>query len=164
MYYPKSDEITAIGKRLVEVFEKKVGDFGSASHELSSNEVLSAIADLLALEGFAVELGKKKAEKLQIPVLFGRKGRIEKSFDADAYHRAEEFVLEVEAGRAVANNQFLKDLFQACMMHEVKYLAIAVRLKYRGNNDFDHVCNFFETMYASRRLALPLRGILVIGY
>jgi hypothetical protein len=109
-------------------------------------------------------LGKKNAEKLKIPVLFGRKGKIDKSFDADAYHQAEGFVLEVEAGRAVANNQFLKDLFQACMMHEVKYLAIAVRLKYRGNNDFDHVCNFFETMYASRRLALPLSGILVIGY
>ena len=69
-----------------------------------------------------------------------------------------------EAGRAVANNQFLKDLFQACMMHEVKYLAIAVRLKYRGKSDFEQVCKFFQTMYASRRLALPLLGILVIGY
>jgi hypothetical protein len=36
-------------------------------------------------------------------------------------------VLEVEAGRGVVNHQFLKDLFQACMMYEVNYLAIAIR-------------------------------------
>jgi hypothetical protein len=39
-------------------------------------------------------------------------------------------VLEIEAGRAVDNNQFLKDLFEACVSEKVKYLAIAVRLTY----------------------------------
>lgn len=29
------------------------------------------------------------------------------------------------------NNQFLKDLFQACMMQDVDYLVIAVRNEYR---------------------------------
>jgi hypothetical protein len=46
------------------------------------------------------------------PSFFGRDGAAEKSFDADAYHRAGGFVLEVEAGRGVVNNQFLKDLFR----------------------------------------------------
>jgi len=32
--------------------------------------------------------------------------------------------LEVEAGRAYTNYQFLKDLFQACMMHDVQYLGM----------------------------------------
>ena len=73
-------------------------------------------------------------------------------------------VLEVEAGRAVDNNQFLKDLFQACVMHEVKYLAVAVRKVYRGAKNFETVCRFFDTLYASNRFALPLDGILVIGY
>ena len=55
-----------------------------------------------------------------------------KSFEADAWNIPEKMVLEVEAGRAVVNNQFLKDLFQACMMHDVDYLGIAVRNTYVG--------------------------------
>ena len=73
-------------------------------------------------------------------------------------------VVEVEAGRGVLNNQFLKDLFQACMMRDVEYLGIAVRHIYKGNADFEQVVTFFETLYASNRLQLPLKGILVIGY
>jgi hypothetical protein len=164
MYYPRSNRITLIGKRLVEIFEAKAACIASASHDLDSNKVLAEVSELLALEGFAVESGKKKVEKVPVDVLFGLNGKTVKSFDADAYCRDEGFVLEIEAGRAVANNQFLKDLFQACMMREVKYLAIAVRLEYRNNNDFDQVCKFFETLYASGRLSLPLLGVLVIGY
>jgi len=50
------------------------------------------------------------------------------------------------------------------MMDEVEYLALAVRNLYAKNNDFERVCVFFETLYASRRLEPPLKGILVIGY
>lgn len=81
---------------------------------------------------------------------------------------AEGFVVEIEAGRATINNQFLKDLFQACMMDEVTQLAIAVRNIYQAaganNNDFERVVTFFDTLYASDRLKLPLKGILVVGY
>ena len=97
-------------------------------------------------------------------------GKVEKSFEADAYHGEQGYVLEVEAGRAVVNNQFLKDLFQACMMHEVRYLGIAVRNSYTSgvkktvSKDFERVITFFDTLYASDRLKLPLEGILIIGY
>lgn len=50
------------------------------------------------------------------------------------------------------------------MMQDVDYLAIAVRNVYRGNKDFETVLKFFDTLYASNRLTLPLKGILVIGY
>ena len=99
-----------------------------------------------------------------MPVLFGRNGKLEKAFEADAHHEAEGFVVEVEAGRGVTNNQFLKDLFQACMMHGVRYLAIAVRNVYRESPDFERAEKFFQTLYASNRLKLPLDGILLIGY
>jgi hypothetical protein len=69
-----------------------------------------------------------------------------------------------EAGRGVVNNQFLKDFFQACAMEQVEYLALAVRNVYRKSNDFERVCRFFEALYTSRRLELPLKGILLIGY
>lgn len=78
------------------------------------------------------------------------------------------FVLEAEAGRAVVNNQFLKDLFQACMMKDVAHLGIAVRNLYEGggakSRDFERVVTFFDTLYASNRLKLPLTSVVVIGY
>jgi hypothetical protein len=73
-------------------------------------------------------------------------------------------VIEVEAGRATENNQFLKDIFQACMMFEVEYLVIVVRNEYRGHKDFEIIYTFLETLYISSRLHLPLKGILLIGY
>jgi hypothetical protein len=97
-------------------------------------------------------------------VLFGRKGKILKCFNADAHAVSKGWVLEVEAGRAVDNNQFLKDIFQACMMHDVLHLAIAVRNTYRSSDDFAKVESFLETLYVSGRLQLPLKGILLIGY
>jgi hypothetical protein len=65
---------------------------------------------------------------------------------------------------AVDNNQFLKDIFQACMMHDVLHLAIAVRNIYRNSDDFAKVESYLETLYVSGRLQLPLKGILLIGY
>ncbi len=54
------------------------------------------------------------------------------------------------------------------MMDGVEYLCIAVRNIYVAagmkNRDFERVVTFFETLYASNRLALPLKGILIIGY
>ena len=48
------------------------------------------------------------------------------------------------------------------MMHDVTEFAVAVRNTYRNSNEFEKVTRFFETLYASNRLALPIRGILVI--
>lgn len=135
---------------------------------MPSNGVLEHAGPLLAKAGFTVETGKKKEEKVYVPVLYGNNGHVAKAFEADAYHVTGKFVVEVEAGRAVINNQFLKDLFQACMMDDVEYLAIAVRNVYEAagvkNPDFERVVTFFETLYASERVKLPLKGILVIGY
>ena len=90
--------------------------------------------------------------------------KIDKFFDADAVSSDETIVLEVEAGRAYVNNQFLKDIFQACMMPRVEYLILAVRNDYRGNDDFSKIFAFLETLYINGRLQLPLKGIVLIGY
>ena len=104
--------------------------------------------------------------------MFGENNSIDKSFFADALSADGRIVIEVEAGRAVRNNQFLKDIFQACMMFDVEYLAIAVLNEYRFNKtggggvsrDYHEVKTFLETLYVSNRIRLPLKGILVIGY
>ena len=162
-YFPRSTAATALAREVVRAFETAPG-IDSASQSDPSNTILAAVAPALTGLGFNVELGKRREQKVHVPVLFGLNGRIAKSFDADAHHVTEGFVVEVEAGRGVVNNQFLKDLFQACMMHDVFYLAIAVRNTYKGAKDFESVCKFFDTLYTSNRLQLPLRGIVIIGY
>lgn len=167
-YFPRSDRPTQFALAVVQAFADIHPVITSDEHTLPSNRVLAHLAPQLVALGFTVETGKKKNEKVHVPVLYGNNGRISKAFLADAHHVKEGFVVEVEAGRGVINNQFLKDFFQACMMDEVKYLAIAVRNVYEAagikNRDFESVVTFFETLYASRRLELPLKGILVLGY
>jgi hypothetical protein len=164
IYFPKSNKASQLALEVVKVFENVYMQINSYEYDLNSNTVLAYVRSGLLDLGFEVEGGKTRDDKIQVPVLFGLNGKLEKSFDADAYHHQEGFVVEVEAGRGVVNNQFLKDFFQACMMHNVKYLAIAVRNLYRNRKDFEIVVRFFDTLYASNRLALPLEGILIIGY
>ena len=107
-YFPRSDKPTDMSLKVVEAFRSVASKIDSSTHDLKSNQVLALLgADLLSL-GFRVEAGKAAADKIRVPVLFGRNGKLEKAFDADAYHEPEGFVLEVEAGRGVTNNQFLK--------------------------------------------------------
>jgi len=164
IHFPKSDEAPWIVRKVVDVFKSIAPEIDSYKRDLKSNEVLASVSPGLVALGFKVEAGKKSNERILVPVLFGRNGKPEKSFEADAYHAAEKLVVEVEAGRGVLNNQFLKDLFQACMMHDVNYCGIAVRNIYKDNADFDQVVTFFETLYASNRLQLPLKGVFIIGY
>jgi hypothetical protein len=163
-FYPRSAKAIPLATLVVSAFESVFAKIDSSNHDLKSNEVLAVVQSRLTALKFQVETSKPASDKIRVPVLFGLNGKTEKSFNADAYHAEMGFVVEVEAGRGVANNQFLKDLFQACMMHDVYYLAIAVRNNYRGNNDFERVALFFNTLYASNRMTLPLKGILLIGY
>ncbi len=147
------------------VRSRSVGHRLGEVRETSSNEVLARrVEPHLTQVGFQVENGEKTDGPVLVPVLFGLGGKTEKYFHVDAFHEDEGFVVEVEAGRAVVNNQFLKDLFQACMMHEVYYVAIAVRNIHKGENDFEKVARFLDILYASDRLKLPLNGILLLGW
>lgn len=163
-YYPKRKEIPTHLKDVVDIFALNYNLISSDDFTLNSNDVLEKISLNLLELNYRVEVSKKAIDKIKVPVLFGMNGKLEKYFDADAYNEDLKTVIEVEAGRAVTNYQFLKDLFQACMMHEVDYLVIAVRNTYRMNKDFQSVMTFFDTLHASGRLILPLKGILIIGY
>ena len=163
-FFPKSNRIPSHLTSVINVFQEKTEFIDSSRNKLKSNEVLSTIAYDLENIGYKVEKSKKLEDKILVPVLFGLNGILEKYFEADAYNEKENTVIEVEAGRGVLNNQFLKDLFQACMMNDVWYLVTAVRNNYLKNDDFKTVITFYEALYASGRLELPLKGLLVIGY
>jgi hypothetical protein len=165
VYFPKSSPPPEFGLLIVALFEEVANAIDSSKMAVQhSDTVMARLRPKLEKIGFRVEKGKSSEDKIVVPVLFGRKGKILKCFNADAHAASKGWVLEVEAGRAVDNNQFLKDIFQACMMHDVLHLAIAVRNSYRSSDDFAKIENFLETLYVSGRLQLPLKGILLIGY
>lgn len=163
-FFPKSKIIPDHLHDVVSVFEKNEEAISSEYHNYGSNDVLEIVCKNIEILNFTVEKSKKSIDKIKVPVLFGPNGKLEKYFDADGYNSETKTVIEVEAGRAVTNYQFLKDLFQACMMFEVDFLIVAVRKSYRGNPDYQNVITFFDTLYASGRLSLPLKSILIIGY
>ena len=162
--FPRSVGITEELLAVVKCFEAQYANIKSPDNTLSSDGALRFLRPGLEAIGFAVEAGKSRGEKIPVPVLFGLNNHIDKSFNADGLSKDGRIVIEVEAGRAVVNYQFLKDVFQACMMHGVEYLVLAVRNDYRGGDDFHRVHSFLETLYISSRLALPLKGIVLIGY
>jgi hypothetical protein len=148
----------------VKCFEKVYEDIRSPENNLDSDGVLKKVGPHLQNLNFKVEVSKKKDDKIPVPVLFGLNNKVDKYFSADSLSEDGKIVIEIEAGRAVVNYQFLKDIFQACMMYGVEYLIIAVRNDYQNKDDFQKVCVFLETLYISNRLKLPLKGILIIGY
>ena len=163
-FFPRSRGVTQEIQNIINSFKAIETQIDSETSELKSNEVLQIVRPYLEQLQYTVETGKGVNEKIDVPVLFGQDNKIDKSFYADALSADGRIVVEVEAGRATENNQFLKDLFEACMMFDVEYLVLAVRNVYRTHYDFDRVYSFLETLYISIRLHLPLKGILLIGY
>ena len=139
-------------------------------NQYSSNEVLQLVAEYLEDINYKVERGKTNSEKIYRPVLYGKNGMVDKAFEVDAWHEETGTVIEVEAGRAVINHQFLKDFFEACVIQDAQYLVIAVCKAYKPaslkkpSNDFETVATFIETLYSSGRLNIPLKGVLILGY
>ena len=164
MSFPRSQQVTLLGREVIQAFEDIHTRISSDQHDLSSNQVLAIACPGLQALGFEVETGKKRVDKISVPVLFGENGRFEKSFDADAWHRQEGFVIEVEAGRAVDNNQFLKDIVQASVMAGVDHLAVMCRNRYRRRDDFKTITHFLETVFVSGRIVFPMKTILIVGY
>ncbi len=166
-FFPRSQGVTKEIQVIIECFKRIEPTLADGKHRVS-NDVLALLRPHLEAHGYAVEKGKGREEKIDVPVLFGENNEIDKSFYADALNKEKNIVIEVEAGRAVRNNQFLKDIFQACMMFDIEYLVIAVLNEYKGggviSRDYHEVKTFLETLYISNRLKLPLKGILLIGY
>ena len=182
IYYPRTEKIPSFIRETVGVFEKYEGLFDSEiqlkrvdknelDKQLDSNEVLKIVEPGLEELGYNVEKSKKKEDKIRVTVKYGNTGNEDLNFEADAYNSEHKVVIEVEAARALANNQFLKDIFQASMMIDTDYLILAVKNVYRNNKtaktvtkDFEKINEFIETIYLTKKIDLDLKGILLIGY
>ena len=169
-YFPSEKEIPAMLQGVIKSFqnhEKEVNSFSNdATNEkrLTSDDVLRIIEPDLEREGFVVEKSKRSKDKIRMPVHVGEEDKARLTFEVDAWNEETKVVTEVEAGRALDNHQFLKDVFEAAMMTNVNYLVIAVRECYRGRNDYLKIYEWLDPFYSTQRIKLELKGMLLIGY
>ena len=163
-FFPRSHGITSEIQAIVDCFETVNNNIDSEFYKYESPEVLEILRPHFESLSFSVETGKKVKDKIPVPVLFGVNNSIDRQFFADALSKDGRIVIEIEAGQAVDNNNYLKRIFQSCLMYDVEYLVLAVRIVYRKNKNFEKIYSFLETLYLSNRLQLPLKGILLLGY
>jgi len=82
----------------------------------------------------------------------------------DAFNTRTKTIIEVESGRAIDNYQVLKDVLESCLIDNIDYLCVALRINYSGQRDFDIFDRIVNVIYQSNRIKIPLIGILIIGY
>ena len=168
-YFPKTDPLPSVLNDPINIFEKNFAKIDSSKNDtnelrLKSDDVLKILEkDFLEVD-YKIETSKKKINKIRVPVLFGHQGATAQAFEVDGWHKENRIVLEIEAGRAESNNQFLKDIFEASVMVNIDYLVLAVSNLYKESKDYEKIVNWLETLYATNRIKLSLKGILLIGY
>lgn len=158
---------------LVAVFAAERARIDSAvtfARRMESNAVLKVITPGLEKLGFNVEKGKGKAGKIERPVFFGDEGSYLRKYEIDAFEPQHGIALEVEAGRATRGNAIYRDLIQASLMVDARFLALAVPIEYRYGKrpsrepSYGITYSVVEAVYGSPRLNLPFEGLLLIGY
>lgn len=144
----------------------------AANAGLTSNRVLALLRTYLLPLGFEVEAGKRKDEKIRRPVFFGERGVEGKTYEIDAFNDTYGIALEVEAGRGARGNAVYRDLIQASLLVDARYLVLAVMSVYRHQqagrgvvvHSYAESRDLLDAIYASARLRLPLEGVLLVGY
>ncbi|MGI8594136.1 MAG: hypothetical protein ACR2ML_07205 [Solirubrobacteraceae bacterium] len=168
-FYPSRNPAPNWVAGVLEAFEGAADDIDSHfCTGVNSDAVLAAVRPALIAVGFDVEASKAKADKITRPVLFGENGSVLVQYDVDAYHPDHHVVLEVEAGRGAASNADYRDLVRASLMVDVSYLVLAMMLTYKGGGQtvrsYEVARSRIDAIFASERLALPLDGVLLVGY
>jgi hypothetical protein len=138
----------------------------------SSDDVLRATAPGMMAVGYAVEANKTMAGKIRRPVLFGENGQASVAYEIDAFHDAQGIVVEVEAGRGAMSNAIYRDIVRTSLIVDAEYLALLVPSEYHYKSGgkgyvvqaYTNTRAQLDAIYASDRLKLPFRGVLLVGY
>lgn len=138
------------------------------THGVTSDAALAALRPGLVQLGFEIEAGKTTAGKIRRPVLYGENGRAIVAYEVDGFHPGSGIVLEIEAGRGAAGNADYRDLIRTSLIVDAEYLILGMRLEYRTGKttmrSYERTRDQIDAIYASERLQLPFKGILLIGY
>ncbi len=154
----------------VAVVEQNYKVINSEAHQkFESDEVLKALEKDLEGIGWNIETGKKDIQKIFRPVLYGDKGKTRVSYEIDGWHPVHKIVLEIESGRGWQGNAFYRDLIRTSIIQDAEYLALGMRLSYsygkvKNQNDYTKAKEQLDAIYASGRLALPFKGIMLFGW
>lgn len=174
-YYPSRTRPPDWVSSVIGVFASVASQIDSrdpAHTGLSSDGALAALRPGLVGLGFEIESGKKKAQKIRRPVLFGELGREDLAYEVDGFEPTEGIGLEVEAGRGARGNAVYRDVIEASLLVDARYLVLAVMQEYRhktGGRDvavpsYADTQRLLDAIYANNRLVLPLEGVLLVGY
>ena len=173
MSFPRTEPPPEFVGDVINVFKKHETSISTGLLEkgLTSDMVLAELrADLVGL-GFEVGESKRQAEKIDRPVFYGENGIPTLRYQIDAYNAGWECGLEIEAGRAWMGNAVYRDIVQACVMVQVKYLILAVPNSYKylssgkptTSQDYSNTASLAEALYGHSRLRLPY-DLILIGY
>jgi hypothetical protein len=147
-------------------------DTATVEEGLTSDVVLAFLRPGLEALGYTVESGKLAAQRIKRPVLFGPEGSWLVEYDVDAVHDDLRIVVEVEAGRGARGNAVYRDLIRASLIVDADYLALGVMSAYRHMSggrgvvveSYREAERQLDAIYASGRLRLPFKGLLLFGY
>jgi hypothetical protein len=139
---------------------------------LTSDAVLARLRPGLEGIGFRVETGKKAADRITLPVLYGEQGQPLVRYDVDGVHEGLGVLLEVEAGRGARGNAVYRDLIRTSLIVDASYLALGVMGEYHHKSGGKQIVvhsyadakHQMDAIYASQRLRLPFAGVLLFGY
>lgn len=172
-YYPPDAEAPEWVAQFVAVVSATQEHIDSTRVEgLSSDSVLQHLAPGLTALGYQVETGKRSEQKIKRPVLFEENGIARESYEIDAFHDALGIAVEVEAGRGAQSNAVFRDLVRTSLIVGAQHLVLGVMNEYRHQSggrpvtakSFDAAKAVLDAIYASGRLKLPFKGVLLFGY
>lgn len=171
-YFPSNTHHPEWVDHLVRVVGSHAGSISTTTQHtgLKSDDVLAELRDDLETYGFVVEAGKTKADKVARAVLFGENGVPEVNYEIDGFHDRLGIALEVEAGRGAANNADYRDIVRTSLILDAQFLVLMQATAYRSNpgataiHAYANTRSQLEAIYASQRLRLPFKGVLLIGY
>lgn len=172
-YFPSRERPPAWARQFVDAVASRREEIDSATVDgLTSDTVLAALAPALVPLGYRVEAGKRVADRIRLPVLFGDGGRERVAYEVDAFQNELGVVVEIEAGRGARGNAVYRDLIRASLLLDARCLALGVMNTYRHNlrdrrvsvESFREAKDQLDAVYASDRLRLPFDGLLLFGY
>ena len=163
---------SAITKSVEELYEA----FESKKDEISkkrSNGVLSEIhKSFNNSDDFIIE---SKKEEIKLSCIHLKK-EIKVTYP-DGFIKSSKTIFEIEGGKAIENNNVLKDLLECLSCNRLddrpfraEHLIVAVPNVYKVNGrstyPFKNTVKAYYAFYLSKgkRLPKPLRGIVVLGY
>ncbi|UFU15249.1 hypothetical protein LQK89_06035 [Curtobacterium sp. C1] len=138
----------------------------------SSDGVLEVLRPSMERLGYLVEAGKTRSQRIERPVLFGENGRAEVTYEIDAFHDGLGIAVEVEAGRGAMSNAAYRDIIRTSLLLDADYFVLMMPISYRyqsagrtsTTDAYAKTREQLSAIYASQRLRLPFRAVLLIGY